>query len=104
MGTHSLPIDGPGEPDREEPFTAPGVETSDHGSSLEGYEPAVDDYASLEEPIVESGRPTTWEELAADSRAGVPDDVEPVIGPRNSCLDTVAIMRGETDPPAPGSS
>ncbi|KSZ55958.1 hypothetical protein Z045_25990 [Rhodococcus pyridinivorans KG-16] len=54
-----------------------------------------DDYdVSLEDPVIEDGEPTTWEEFARDAAVGQhPDDV-PVAGG-----GAITVTEGEGEPP-----
>ncbi|MFI2562438.1 hypothetical protein [Nocardia farcinica] len=40
-----------------------------------------DDDRDPEDPIIDSGKPSTWEQFAEDSQAGVPSDSQPQDGP-----------------------
>ncbi len=52
-----------------------------------------DDYdVSLEDPVIEGGEPTTWEEFARDAAVGQHPDAQPIDGGR-------AIFEGEVEPP-----
>jgi len=61
-----------------------------------------DDYdLSLEDPIIEDGKPATWEELARDAAAGqYPDGPPPAVGGQVIFGgDSIVVIEGDNEPP-----
>ena len=77
-------------------MTSPNDASGNDETELEG------DYdLTLEDPIIEDGEPTTWEEFARDAAVGqYPDGPPPAVGGQVIFGgDSIVVIEGDDEPP-----